>query len=64
MKQSHLSKLTEEDVRLMRELHAWKMAEMKRLESIASVQAIADKFEVHKNTVEKLLRYETWAHVR
>lgn len=58
------AKLTADDVRLIRQLHEWKEAEKKRLDSIASIQALAEKFDVSPGAVEKVLRYETWINVR
>jgi hypothetical protein len=59
----HQSKLTEQDVRQIRELHAFKQAEIKRLNESLGIEAIADKFEVHPRTIEKVLTFETWKHV-
>lgn len=63
-------KLTADDVRMMRELHAWKMAEVrkldaarKRLDDIASARALAEKFDVSQPTVEKILQRITWISV-
>ena len=58
------SKLTEDDVRICRELHAYKMAEVARLESSLSINALAEKFGVHPRTMEKVLNFDTWKHVR
>jgi hypothetical protein len=57
------AKLTIEDVRQIRELHAFKQAEIKRLNDSLGIEAIADKFEVHPRTIEKILSHETWKHV-
>ena len=57
------SKLTEEDVRQIRKLHAFKQAEIKRLNESLGIEAIAGKFEVHPRTIEKVLTFETWKHV-
>ena len=56
-------KLTADDVRQIRELHAYKLAEVARLNSSLSVKALADKFGVHESCVEKVLRWETWRAV-
>jgi hypothetical protein len=55
-------KLTADDVRLIRELVAERerlLAEAARL----SNAAIAEKFEVHENTVWKVTRGAGWIHV-
>ena len=57
------SKLTEEDVRLIRELHAWKMEQAKELERRAGIKALAEKFDVHVRTIEKALVFKSWRHV-
>ena len=57
------SKLTEEDVMMIRELYEWKQAEIKRLNSIASAKALAEKFGVSTQTIEKVIARETWGHV-
>jgi predicted DNA-binding transcriptional regulator YafY len=48
-------KLTEDDKRLIHELHAWKMAEVKRVNEIASGRALADKFGVSVRCIERVL---------
>ena len=58
-----IRKLTADDVRKIREIHDWKMAEQKRLDETASAEALAEKFGVHVRTVEKVLNYSTWRHV-
>lgn len=57
------SKLTPEDVRQIRELHAFKQEEIRRINDALSITAIADKFEVHPRTIEKVLSFKTWKHV-
>lgn len=52
-------KITREDVRLMRQLvdeRARLLAEAKKLTDAK----IAEKFDVHPNTVWKVTRYESW----
>jgi len=56
------SKLDVESVTLIRELHAYKVAEIKKLNDTLSAKGLADKFGVHARTIEKVLRYETWKH--
>jgi len=58
------SKLTENDVRMIRELTEWKKSEIDRINSIASIEALAEKFDVHPRTIEKVQGYETWRHVK
>lgn len=58
-----IRKLTEDDVRLIRELHAWKLAEMKRLNRTVSLSVLAEKFGVHVCTIQKVLSYNTWKRV-
>lgn len=57
------AKLTEDDVRLIRQVHAEARAEIARLHKSCSAKALAEKFGVHHRTVEKILSRETWAHV-
>lgn len=56
-------KLTEGDVRLIRQLHQDKQEQIKRLNASCSVIALAEKFEVSHRTIERVLNYETWRHV-
>lgn len=56
-------KLTADDVRLIRELHAHKKAEIERLNATLSIVALAEKFEVSAPTIEKILGHATWRHV-
>lgn len=58
------SKLTEDDVRKIRELHDFKISEIKKLNDSLSAKALAEKFDVHCRTIEKILSYETWTHVK
>ena len=57
------SKLTEDDVRLIRQAHAEALAEIKRLQQHVSARALAEKFGVHVRTIEKVLSYQSWRHV-
>lgn len=56
------SKLTDEDVRLLRKC----AAERERLRKEAnelSNKRLAEKFDVHPRTIEKVLQGFTWFHV-
>lgn len=56
------AKLTESDVRLIRELIAHR--EKLRAEvSTLTNQCIAEKFNVHHRTIDKISAGETWIHV-
>lgn len=59
-KGSPRSRLTEADVAQIRELIAWKKEELAKLNSIASMQALADKFGVSLVTIHKISTYRTW----
>ena len=54
------SQLTAHDVAQIRELIAWKKEELARLNSIASMQSLADKFGVSVVTIHKISTYRTW----
>lgn len=56
-------RLTEDDVRLIRELHAAGRQEIQRIHATCTAKALAEKFGVHHRTVEKVLAFETWKHV-
>lgn len=58
------TKLTAEDVKMIRELHAFKQDEIKRLNKTLSIEGLAEKFDVSPGTVDKILRYQTWKHIR
>jgi IS30 family transposase len=51
-------KLTKEDAELIRQLSEWKKREIERLNSIASVPALAEKFGVHHRSIERVLAHE------
>lgn len=58
-----LSKLTDDDVRLIREC----VAERERLREEArrlSNEALAEKFGVHHRTIERITQYRGWIHIR
>jgi hypothetical protein len=54
------SKLTAHDVAQIRELIEWKKEELARINSIASMQSLADKFGVSVVTIHKISSYRTW----
>jgi len=56
-------KLTADDVRLIREIAEQGRAEVQRIYATCTAKALAEKFGVHKRTVEKVLNYETWKGV-
>ena len=56
-------KLTEDDVRMIRQIHHEKQEEIKRLNESCSLKALAEKFGVHHRTIEKVVNYTTWRHV-
>ncbi len=55
------TKLTPDDVAMIRELHEWKQREIERINSIASHKALAEKFGVHENTIYKALSRQSHA---
>lgn len=55
--------LTADDVRMIRELHAYKMAEVKKLNDTLSAAGLAEKFGVHVSTVEKIIARKAWETV-
>jgi DNA invertase Pin-like site-specific DNA recombinase len=58
------AKLTEEDIHLIREIHAQGKKEIERIRSTMSAQALAEKFEVSRHTIHRVLRYDDWRHVK
>ena len=58
------SKLTDEDVRLARQLHEYKQAEIKRLNETLSIKALAEKFDVSERAMERALNRANWGHVQ
>lgn len=56
------AKLTEEDVRLIHELVA-ERDEMKRQLAGLTNAAIAEKFGVHRRTIDRVTALEGWGHV-
>lgn len=57
------SKLTEADVKAIRELHAYKQAKIKRLNETLSAAGLAEKFGVSVRAIERVLQYRGWRHV-
>lgn len=57
------SKLNETLVARIRQQHAAKEAEKRRLDAEYSAHALAKQYGVHYRTIEKILSYETWRHV-
>lgn len=60
----YLAKLTDEKVRDIRELHAWKQREIKRLHAAYSAKALARRYGVSTTCIENALAGKTWAHVK
>ena len=61
--QASLAKLTEHDVRLLREINQERLALQRKLAPL-SLAALADKFGVSKGTIKQVLAGETWTHVQ
>jgi len=57
------SKLNPTLVRRIRAEHAAKEKAKRELDAHFSAAAFAKRYGVHKNTVNKILAYETWRHV-
>ena len=58
-----LAKLTEHDVKLLREINKERL-ELHRKLAPLSLAALADKFGVSKGTIKQVLSGETWTHVQ
>lgn len=56
------SKLTEEDVRRIRDLMAERTLLYQRAADLSN-RAIADKFGVHVRTIDRISTGESWGHV-
>ncbi len=52
-------KLTAQDAEQIRQLHTWKQEEIKRINSIANRNALAEKFDVSVRCIESVLSYRT-----
>jgi hypothetical protein len=57
------AKLTEDDVRFCRELHEQGRRQIRQALEYCTAKALAEKFAVHKRTMEKVLSGESWGHV-
>jgi hypothetical protein len=57
------AKLNETLVKRIRQEHAEKEAQKRKLENQFSVRAMAVRYGVSKPTIEKVLSYATWRHV-
>ena len=60
--QQHCAKLTADDVRNIREIIAHREKLRKELSAITN-KALAEKFDVHERTIDKITNRSTWAHV-
>lgn len=58
------SKLNETLVRRIRAEHRMKERLKKLLDQEYSAEAFARRYNVHKNTIDKVLTFATWRHVR
>jgi len=56
------AKLTEQDVRNIRELLAIRENLRNKLANL-TIQAIADKFEIHEGHVRKIASRDSWSHI-
>jgi len=56
------SKLTEDDVRMIRSLHEYKKRQVEMLNETLGIKALAEKYGVHERTIEKVLSYDGWRH--
>lgn len=61
--QRYNAKLTEADVRLIRELRAERERLLAQAKQLTDAK-IAEKFEVHPNVVWKIGNFAGWIHVR
>lgn len=58
------SKLTEEDVRMIREAKEKREDLREHIKLSLSNEALAKQLGVHVRTIEKVLSFETWSHTR
>ncbi len=58
------SKLTEDDVRLIHEAKVNREDLREHIRLSLSNEALARQFGVHVRTIEKVLSYESWRHVK
>jgi hypothetical protein len=56
------SKLKEDDIRLINEFVAEREQMKAKLRGMTN-QAIAEKFDVHRRTIDRITSGETWGHV-
>jgi len=56
------ARLTEEDVRWIRQLGAERSALLERARELSNMQ-LAEKFSVTRHTIERVLSRERWSHV-
>ncbi len=56
------AKLTEDDVRLIRELVAHREDLIQQARQLSAAK-IAEKFDVHQRTIEKVINGYSWGHV-
>lgn len=57
------AKLNEKLVSIIRAEHAEKERQKRDLDVKHSARAMALRYGVHKNTIDKVLSYATWVHV-
>ena len=57
------SKLNEKLVALIRAEHAEKEAQKRELDRLHSAEAIARRYQVSKQAIDKVLGFHTWRHV-
>lgn len=57
------AKLTESDVRMMRQIYREGREQIARILLTCSQKALAEKFGVDRITVQRALNYTTWKHV-
>ena len=60
--QCHNAKLTDSDVRLIRQLVEERESLKRQLKTLTNA-AIAEKFDVHQKTIDKVTCGESWWHV-
>lgn len=58
------AKITEHDVRLIRQIHREGREQMERIRATCGPQALAEKFGLHQNTIHKIVSYQIWRHVK
>jgi len=56
------SKLTEDDIRLIRDLDLERIKLLKEAALLTRAK-VALKFDVHVRTIEKIISGETWSHI-